>query len=1036
MKTIYNKLLFLMLLLPLSVFAQSTVEGVVVDKVSKQPLPGVNVVIQGAANGTQTDFDGKFKLNKVKKGEKIVFSYVGYVDTAITYNAQSDLSVSLLEESNQLQEVVIQVGYGSAKKKDATGSVALITSKDFNKGAIVSVDQLLAGKAAGVRITSNGGQPDSAPNIRIRGGASLSASNNPLIIIDGVPIGDLNPAGVSNPFTLINPNDVESFSILKDASATAIYGVRASNGVILITTKKGTAGKPQFNFSSSVSVGQVDKKVDVMTGDEFTRFIKEYYPSRVNDLGIDDPTNELVDNPATTPVEGRIISNTDWQDAIYRTSISSDYNFSARANLYNKIPFRASIGANNTQGLVRENDYKRFSYSLKMTPKFWNDDLKIDLNAKGTYTDKNDIDEGGAIGGAIAMDPTKPIYGSSLNNRFGGYYQAIRLDAGSPTTPPKYLTDGATNPLALLEQRTRPQRTTRFLGNIEFDYKLFFLKDLRAVVNLGIDASQSRIRTDFKNNALGAYSFDQTNFDPETNFVFNTGLAELENQTSTNKTLDAYLAYSKSLSGFVSKVDVQGGYSYQDFVTDGNKFPFRNNIETGVRETFFDPSNPNGRYYLPLNLQAFFGRANIDMKGKYLFTFTYRADASSLFAEDQRWGYFPAAGAAWKIKEESFLKDVDFVQELKIRVGWGKTGQSNIAGTVGYFPTRPFFVEGNINSQYFGGDISTYSARPFDPNITWEKTSTSNIGIDFDFFKRGIVSGSFDAYKRTTDDLLAVVPGLPGQALSDEFVKNVGSIEGEGYELNLNVKLIESDKLSISVGGNVAYNYSEVSDLNGISTVKATESGLPVGTGVILAYHTVGEQAYSAWVWEQVYDSNGNAIFGTYVDRNGDGEIDNKDRYYKALRPNWTYGFSTTFNYKNWDLVANFRGQIGGQVYNSRLLTAGFTERAVQGTSTALNNVLDFYSGAADPNLTSQVGDVQYSDYFLEDASFLRCDNITLGYKFAKFVKSSSLRVYGSVNNAFIITKYSGQDPENFNSIDNNFYPRPRIYTFGVSLDF
>ncbi len=1028
-----------MLLFPIVVFAQSSVEGTVVDKVSKQPLPGVNVVIQGAASGTQTDFDGKFKLNKINKGEKIVFSYIGYVSSTVTFDAQTDLLVSLQEESNQLQEVVIQVGYGSAKKKDATGSVTLITSKDFNKGAIVSVDQLLAGKAAGVRITNNGGQPDSAPNIRIRGGASLSASNNPLIIIDGVPIGDLNPAGVSNPFTLINPNDVESFSILKDASATAIYGVRASNGVILITTKKGTTGKPQFNFSSSFSVGQTDKKIDVMTGDEYVKFIQEYHPTRVNDLGIDDP-NDPNDNfrinPATNKIEGRVISNTDWQDVIYRTSISSDYNFSVRANLYKKIPFRLSLGANTTQGLVKENDYKRFSYSFKMTPKFLNDDLKIDMNAKGTYTDKNDVDEGGAIGGAIAMDPTKPVYGASLNNRFGGYYQSIRLDAGSATTPPKYLFDGATNPLALLEQKTRPQRTIRFLGNIEFDYKMFFMKELRAVVNLGIDASQSRIRTDFKNNALAAYSFDNTNFDPETNFLFNTGLAELENQTSTNKTLDAYLVYTKNLDGFVSRIDMQSGYSYQDFVTDGNKFPYRNNPVSGQRETFDDSSNPNGRYYLPINLQAFFGRANIDLKSRYLFTFTFRADASSLFNENKRWGYFPAAGAAWKIKEESFMKNIDFVQELKLRLGWGKTGQSNIAGTVGYFPTRPLFVQGNINSQYFGGNITTYSAKPFDPNITWEKTTTTNIGLDFEFFKKGIVSGSFDAYKRTTNDLLALVPGLPGQALSDEFIKNVGSLKGEGYELNLNVKLLQSDKLSISVGGNVAYNYSEVSDLNGITTVKATESGLPVGTGVILAYHTVGEQAYSAWVWEQVYDNNGNPIFGTYVDRNDDGVINNKDRYYKALRPNWTYGFNTNFNYKNWDLVANFRGQIGGQVYNTRILTTGFTDRAVQGTSTALNNVLDFYGGAADPNLTNIVGDLQYSDYFLEDASFLRCDNVTLGYKFAKFVKSSSLRIYGSVNNVFIITKYSGQDPENFNSIDNNFYPRPRVYTVGVSLDF
>jgi iron complex outermembrane receptor protein len=1028
MKTIYKKLLFLLLFLPFSVLAQGTLGGTVLDSKSNQPIPGVNVVIQGATNGTSTDFDGKFKLTKIKKGAKIVFSFIGYKNSVVTYDSQTSLTVSLVEESNQLQEVVVQVGYGSSKKKDLTGSVSLITAKDFNKGAIVSVDQLLTGKAAGVRITNDGGSPDSAPNIRIRGGASLNASNNPLIIIDGVPIGDNNPAGVSNPFTLINPNDVESFSILKDASATAIYGVRASNGVILITTKKGTTGEPQFNYSANISIGKVGKKLDVMDGPTFTKFIQQYFPGKTNLLGIDDPTTTAVDDPTTPQIEGRILSNTDWQSQIFRTAISTDHNFSARANLYKKIPFRASIGFANNQGLIKTSDYKRLSYSLKMTPKLLHDDLKIDVNAKGTYSDKNAIDEGGALGSALSMDPTKPVYDNSASNIFGGYYQETILNGG------RNLTNGASNPLALLQQRQRPERVLRFLGNVEFDYKLPFLRDMRAVVNLGLDASQSRIRESFSNNSIATYTFNQGT-DPATNYLFNPGLSYLENQTSTNKTMDAYLAYSKSFTGFVTKFDATGGYSYQDFRTDGYSLQFQNNLTTGIREPKIDVQNPNNRYYMPLNLQAYFARTNVDLLGRYLLTATIRADATSLFQKDKRVGYFPAVGAAWKMKEESFLKDVNSIQDLKLRLGWGKTGQSNITGAVGYFPSRPLFGIGNVNGQYLPG-YTTYTALSFDPNITWEKTSTYNLGLDFEFFKNSILSGSLDVYQRKTSDLLATVPSPPGQGTGGtEFIKNVGSIEGKGVEFNMNVKVIRTDSFSLGLGGNIAYNYSTVKDLGGAQTVQDTGSGLNQ-TGVYLAQNHIGEQPYSAYVFEQVYAANGDPIVGAYVDRNGDGKIDNDDRYYKALRPNWTYGFNTNINYKNFDLTANFRGQIGGQVYNFKRLTNGNIQSAAPQNGTSINNVLNFYDGSANPLFYNYNGNAVFSDYLLEDATFLRCDNISLGYKFAKFVGKSSLRVSGSVNNVFIITKYSGQDPENFNAIDRNFYPRPTTYTFGVSLDF
>ena len=1027
MKTIYKKLLFLLLLLPVTVLAQSSLEGVVLDSKSKQPIPGVNVVIQGASTGASTDFDGKFRLSNVKNGDKVVFSFIGYTNQTINFSGQKTVSISLVEEANQLQEVVVQVGYGTVKKKDATGSVDVVTSKDFNKGAILSADQLLTGKSAGVRITNNGGQPDSAPNIRIRGGSSINASNNPLIVIDGVPISNDNPAGVSNPLSLINPNDIESFSILKDASATAIYGSRASNGVIIITTKKGTSGDVKFNYSANITGGKVGKKIDVMNGKEFTRFIQEYHPTLTNSLGVDDPSTMVTDDLSTEQIEGRILSNTDWQNEIFRTSISTDHNISARANLFGEIPFRASIGYNNSQGVVKTNDYERFSYSLKLSPSFLNDHLKVDMNAKGILTDKNAIDDGGAIGGAIAMDPTKPVYDNSPTNIFGGYYQNTFLNGG------RNLIDGSSNPLALLEQRTRPERALRFLGNIELDYKMHFLPELRAVVNLGLDASRARIRETFSNNAIATYRFNQGT-DPNTNYVFNPGKNYLENQTITNTTWDSYLMYTKNLNGFISKVDVQGGYSYQNFKNDGNREVYRYNLDTGLREAPVDNQNPTNGYFNELNLQSFFGRANIDFAKKYLVTLSMRADASSLFRPENRWGYFPGAAVAWKIKEESFVKNVNFVNDLKVRIGWGKTGQQDITSSVGFYPSTPLFDLAGINSQYLEG-VNLYSAKNYNPNLTWEKTTTYNLGIDFDFFKSNLLSGSFDIYKRNTTDLLATTPSPTGQNLGPFFIENVAETDSEGFELNLNIKPIQTENISLEFNSNLSYNFVEIVKIDQLTSIPAG-GNIPNGTGVGIAYNAPGFQAGSAWMFQQLYDVDGSPIVGAYVDRNGDNVITNDDRYYIPMAPKWTFGFGFNFNYKNWDLSSSFRGQIGGQVYNTRLLTSGWIDNSVPTQGAALENVLDFYNGAADSSFTNVQGNISLSDYYLEDATFLRCENIILGYRFNKFYKSSSLRVYGAINNAFILTKYSGQDPENFSGIDNNFYPRPRMYTFGLSLDF
>ncbi|MFY0482752.1 SusC/RagA family TonB-linked outer membrane protein [Flavobacterium sp. PLA-1-15] len=1021
MKTIYKKLLLLLLLLPFSVLAQSTLNGKVSEKTSGLPLPGVNVTVEGTQNGTATDFDGRFKLSNVKKGDKIVFSYIGYKDFSIVYNAQSEIAVALEEDASELDEVVV-IGYGSVKKKDATGSVTSVTSKDFNRGAIVSADQLLTGKAAGVRITNNGGQPDSAPNIRIRGGASLNANSSPLLVIDGIPVDNTTPAGVGNPLSLINPNDIESFTILKDASAAAIYGSRASNGVIIITTKKGSSGTPEFNYSANVSIGKVTKKIPLMNGSQFTKFIQENHPTYTNLLGVDDPSTTAVDDPSTPGIEGRLLFNTDWQDEIYRTAVSTDHNFSAKANLYGKIPFRASLGYTKNQGVVNTNDYKRYSYSLKMTPTVLDDHLKIDLNAKGIITDKNAIDEGGALGGAVNMDPTKPVFDPNPGNRFGGYHQDFV--AGGNALSGQY------NPVALLQQRQRPEKAIRFLGNIEFDYKMHFLPELRAVVNLGLDASRAKIRETFFDNSLATYRV----FNNGADYRFNPGDNYLEDQTMNNTTMDAYLAYAKTLSGFITKFDVQGGYAYQNFKNDGYKTIFQYIEATGVRDINFNENNPNNRYYNELNLQSFFGRANIDFANKYLLTLSMRADASSLFSEDKRWGYFPSAALAWKINEEDFIKNLNFVNDLKVRLGYGKTGQQDITGAAGFYPSLALLDAGNNNSQYLPG-FNLYSPRAFNDQLTWEKTTTYNLGVDFDFFKDSFLSGSFDIYRRETNDLLAVVPLPPGQGLKDTFVKNVGSTESKGFELNLNLKPISTDDVTLNISTNLAYSYVEITDLQDVTRL-ITGAGLPRGTNETILYHAVGFQPSSFWVFQQLYDTDGNPIPGAFVDRDGDNQITNDDRYYKQMTPNWTYGFGLNFTYKNWDFSSSFRGQIGGQIYNARELTSGWVDKAIPTNSNSLSNVLDFYSGEANLDFQNFNGNAAYSDYFLQDATFLRCENIILGYRFNKIIKSSSLRLYGAVNNPFILTKYTGQDPENFGGIDNNFYPRPTTYTFGLSLDF
>ncbi len=993
-----------------TIMAQQNIVGTVTDT-NGNPLPAVSVVIQGTADGVSTDFDGQFSL-QAQFGESLVFSSLGFQTQVIEINT-ANIDITLIESTSELDEVVV-IGYGSVSKKEATGAVAVLSDSDFNSGKIVSSDELLAGKVAGLVITNNGGNPDSAPNIRIRGGASLNASNNPLIVIDGVPLDIVSPAGVSNPFTLINPNDIASFSVLKDASATSIYGSRASNGVILISTKKGQIGEPKYSLRTTQSLSVIPEGIDIMDGPQFTDFITTYHPTHIDKLG--------------ATIDGQTKSyNTNWQDAIFRQGFSSTVNLSISGGEIS-MPWRVSLGHTYSEGLLKNNDYERLSSSFRLSPVFLDGNLNVDFNTKLFSVTKNSVDEGGALGNAISMDPTKPIYDESADNRFAPYYQNTNIDGN------QLKLDGQWNPVALLMQRSRPESVLKVLSNLEIDYNVPGIDGLSAIVNAGLEASSAYITEEYDNNSLATYRFDSSNNDVNTNYVFNPGKNYREDQNISNTTLDTYLSYDKTNLGAISSLSAQLGYSYQNFKNEGTKELYKYNDTTGKREELVDENNPTNRYFSELNLQSFFGRANIGLYENYLFTFSLRADASSLFTEENRWGYFPSAAFAWQLGDEDFISDVDFINDLKIRVGWGETGQQDITGVVGYYPSIPLFELGSATSQYLPGE-NLYSAKAFNPDLTWEKTTTINVGVDFSLFDDNRLQGSFDVFQRETSDLLATVPVAPGQALSSSFVKNVGDMESQGIEASLSLDVIRSQDANLNIFGNFAYIDREVKDLKGVERVGAG-GGLPVGTGVNIGYHAVGHQPYAAWVFRQLYDADGNPVYNAFADLNGDNQITNDDRYFRNFRPDFTFGFGMNLSYKKASLSTFFRGQYGGQVYNGLLLTSGYIDRARPNNTNSLTNVLDFNNGAADPNFLDNAGNVKFSDYYLEDASFIRCENISLGYDFGTLVGGATLNASLNVNNAFLITKYSGRDPENFGGIDHNFYPRPQSYTLGINIDF
>lgn len=1004
-------------------FSQTkTVTGSVMDATGA-PLPGVTVAAKNQNIASTTNESGQFSLNVPASTTTLVFTYVGYATQEAAIPSSGEVNISLQLSTGSLSEVVV-IGYGTARRRDLTGSITQITAEDFNKGSITTPEQLIAGKVAGVQITSNGGAPGAGSTIRIRGGASLNASNDPLIVIDGVPIAQGGIAGTANPLALINPNDIESFNILKDASATAIYGSRASNGVIIITTKKGKSGSPKFNFSTSNSISTLPKKADVLTADEFRTYVQARgTASQIALLGDAD---------------------TDWQDEIFDNSFTTDNNFSVSGSL-KKLPYRFSIGYLNQDGILKTGNLQRTSAALTLNPNLLNNHLKIDLNLRGSLSQSRFADEG-AIGNAVRFDPTQPV--RTAGKRYGGYYEW--LDPNSVTGLKEL---SPLNPLGLLEQRTDKSDVKRSIGNIQLDYKLHFFPDLRVNVNLGYDISRGEGTIFIPDSAASVY---KRYFNDATD-TYHSGLNNEYLQERKNTLAEYYLNYVKDVRSINSRFDITAGYSYQNFLTtnhnarrdDNGKLYQQPNggldtaVSTGPRWTsFYDRTNdgmlvsyPSFPFDEPENtLISLFGRVNYTLNGKYLLTATLRRDGSSRFAEENRWGLFPSAALAWRIKEESFLKNSNTISDLKLRLGYGVTGQQEGIGLYDYIPR---YAISNAQAQYQLGNVfySMYRPAGYNPDLKWEETSTYNVGLDYGLLN-GRISGSLDFYLKKTEDLLSEVDQPAGTNFSNKSVANIGEMENRGVEFTINAQAVKNTDWTIDLGFNATYNKNEITRLtlnNDPNFPGNLVGGIAGGVGSTIQIHSVGFPRASFYVYQQIYDKDGKPIEGLFEDRNRDGVINNDDLYrYKSPDADVSLGLFGNAIYKKFDASFTMRANLGNYVYNNRFSNTGVQRNIIDPLGYLANgsrNVLE-------TNFTGSGDKYFLSDYYMENASFLRMDNLSIGYNAGALAgRNSNLRIGFTVQNLFVVTDYKGLDPEVF-GIDMNFYPRPRNYVLSLNLNF
>lgn len=980
-------LLCVLLLAAVTGFSQTRqISGKVTDSKDGSPVPNASVTIKGTKTGTTTDASGSYRLNVTGSSAILVISSVGFNRIELPVGEQTQVDISLVGSAAALTEVVV-VGYGTQRKKDLTGAVATVGSKDFVKGALQTPEQLIAGKVAGVQITPNSGAPGSGSVIRIRGGASLNASNDPLIVIDGVPVDNGGVAGSANPLNLINPNDIETFTILKDPSAAAIYGSRASNGVILITTKKGKKGKLRWNFGAQAFLQTPSGQVDILSSDEFRNLINE----------------------KGTPQERARLgtSNTDWQDQIYTNALGQDFNLSLTGAAFDgKWPFRISGAYLNQDGILRTGNFQRMTGSINLSPSFFNNKLKVDFNLKMAGTSNRFADEG-AIGNAVAFDPTKPVRTSS--NRYGGYYEWLDNDG-----LPNLLSNR--NPVALLDQNLRDNRSRVFrtITNLQLDYQIPWIKGLRANVNFGYDYSRGRGVNQISDSAAvsyrgkGSYS---PYYEERSNFLY-----------------DVYLNYAADIPSINSRIDVMAGHGRQEFTFYKYNHPgrrFNGDTIPGTIPPFLNNGDPG---YL---LISYYGRLNYTIANKYVITLNARTDGSSKFFPGGRWGFFPGGAVAWRVSEENFLKSSKVVSDLKLRFGYGVTGQQD---GIEFYSYLPNYGISNNQAQYQLGDQFVSMNRPsaYFEELRWETTTNINAAVDFGFYDNRI-TGTVEVFKRITQDLLSVVPVAAGANFSNQLLKNVGNIESQGFEITLNATPVKKKDLEWNVGLNFTYVVPEITKL--LDNPDPNFKGIPVGgisggTGNNIQRHLVGQRPNSFFVYKQVYDRNGSPIEGLYEDLNRDGIINENDLYFYQ-NPAATYflGFTSTVNYKKFSAGIVMRGSLGNYMYNNFASDRGVLRNFI--------NPLGFISNGSSDYFNTRFANNQYfSDYYVQNASFLRIDNISLGYDVGEVVKGARLRISANVQNAFIFTNYKGLDPEIFGGIDNNIYPRPRVYVVGVNLDF
>lgn len=986
------------MLLSLSAIAQTPsqiiVRGTVKD-VGGEAIIGANILVRSTSTGTVTDYDGNFTLQAPANGEFEV-SYIGYITQTIPIQNRNTINIVLEGDIELLNELVV-IGYGTVKKDDATGSVVAVDATKLNRGLATSPSDLLAGKVAGLSVVSSGGAPGSSANIRIRGGSSMSASNDPLIVIDGVPVDNATSiSGMSNPLSTINSNDIETFTVLKDASATAIYGSRASNGVIIITTKKGHSGKVRINYNGNVSVSNKTGTVDVMDATTFRDYV-------ITSFGEDSQQAAALGD-----------TETNWQDQIFRTAISTDHNLSVSGSASEVLPYRVSVGYTNENGILKTSNLERYTGSINLSPTLLDDQLRVQINARGMYNTNRFADQG-SINSATQFDPTMPIYSQTASEYGNGYHMSLKAD-GTP------IDIALANPLAILEQKDDRSKVLRSIGNIQMDYSMPFLDGLRANLNLGYDISKSDGDVIIKDNSPMSWTWGNT----KRGWGENTSYS----QYKSNTLLDFYLNYVKEAG--VHRFDAMGGYSWQRFYNETkNSYPYSAAKAAEEGEDFYRDSND---YSTESYVISFFGRINYSLLDRYLLTFTLRNDGSSRFSPDNKWGLFPSAAFAWKIMNESFMEDSNTFSDLKLRLGYGVTGQQNLGS--GDYPWMGRYSYSQAGANYFFGDQMYSLIRPlaYDENLKWEETTTINAGLDYGFLNNRI-NGALDVYYRKTTDLLNTVGIAAGTNFSNQLLTNVGEMENKGVEFTITGRPIVSNDWNWNLSYNITYNQNKITKLtinDDPSYVGVRFGGIDGGTGNNIAIHSVNYPANSFYVYEQVYNEEGRPIEGVYVDQNADGAINEKDLIvYKNSAPAVFMGLSSQLSYKNWDFNFSLRANLGNYAYNN-----------IQSNRQSKNTTYDpsgWLKNRVNSATFTNFDAVQYlSSHYIQNASFLKMDNISLGYNFSQLLnQKQSGRIHLTVQNPFVISDYEGLDPEfTNNGIDNNIYPHPRVFILGFSLNF